>query len=90
MVGAEPGNASPLHGRVAAVLSEVLKIKGEERTAFASDDPLYEGGVGMDSLDAATFSVLLEREFGSDPYRAKVFPRTVGDVLAFFEAREEG
>lgn len=79
---------SDLRGRVERVLSEVLRLKGTPRGTFALEDALYETGVGLDSLDAATFSVLLEREFGKDPYRARAFPQTLGDVISFYEHGE--
>lgn len=71
--------------RVIAVLNDLLVRKGVERDAFPPDLRLDESGYGLDSLDMATFSVALEQVFGTDPYSAGRFPRTLADVLAFYE-----
>ncbi|MBI4236635.1 MAG: acyl carrier protein [Chloroflexi bacterium] len=70
--------------RVERLLRTILQDKGLERDAFAPDESLYEDGIGLDSLDAATFSVMLEQDFGTDPYSADQFPQTLADVVAFY------
>lgn len=70
--------------RVSSILSEVLKAKGVERSAFLPEDRLYEDGLGLDSLDAATLAAMLDNAFGSDPYNAGEFPQTVGELISFY------
>jgi len=49
------------------------------------DTPLYADGVGLDSLEAAELSALLEDEVGSDPFTAEEMPQTLRDILAFYD-----
>jgi acyl carrier protein len=49
---------------------------------LASD--LYDD-LELDSLEIAEFSAVLEDDLGRDPYSEGIVPRTVGDVLAFYE-----
>jgi acyl carrier protein len=51
---------------------------------FDLDTPLYGDGLGLDSLDAAELSAVLEDTHGSDPFSAGDAPATVGDVVAFY------
>ena len=39
----------------------------------------------LDSLEVAEFSAVLEDDLGSDPYTAGLLPRTVGEVVAFYQ-----
>lgn len=51
------------------------------------DTPLYRDGLGLDSLEAAELSAVLEDELGTDPFSAgDELPGTVGDILAFYDA----
>jgi hypothetical protein len=45
---------------------------------------LYEGGYGLDSMDAATFSAMLDERFEDDPYSGGQYPRTLGDIVAYY------
>lgn len=49
-------------------LKELLieRLKFEDMTAddIADDDPLFNGGLGLDSIDALEIVVMLESEFG--------------------------
>lgn len=48
---------------------------------------LYGDGLGLDSLEAAELSAVLEDDLGSDPFSAGgELPEKVGDILAFYEA----
>lgn len=73
--------------RVAEVVREVLAQKGAGNQEVQTGSSLYEDGLGLDSLDTATLSAALEREFGQDPYTAGQFPRTVGELAQFFESQ---
>ena len=46
--------------------------------------PLYADGIGLDSLETAELSAVLEDAFGSDPFQGATMPQTVGDILAFY------
>ena len=53
---------------------------------FERGTPLYADGIGLDSLETAELSAVLEDEFGRDPFSADTMPQTVGDILDFFDA----
>lgn len=72
--------------QISSILRQVLKAKGVDRSSFKSEDRLYEDGLGLDSLDAATLAAMLENAFGSDPYNAGDFPQTVGELAGFYTA----
>jgi acyl carrier protein len=47
--------------------------------------PLYADGIGLDSLETAELSAILEDTFGTDPFSAGGdMPQTVGDILGFY------
>jgi len=46
---------------------------------------LYSGGLGLDSLEAAELSVILEDTFGTDPFsEGESMPQVLGDIFAFY------
>jgi acyl carrier protein len=67
-----------------AVRSFVARVK-PEAPELELDTPLYADGVGLDSLEAAELSALLEDEIGSDPFTSAEMPQTLRDILAFYE-----
>jgi acyl carrier protein len=48
------------------------------------DTPLYSGGVGLDSLETAELSAVLEDTFGTDPFSSGSMPQTVSEILQFY------
>ena len=46
---------------------------------------LFGEGLGLDSLQTAELSVMLEDEIGRDPFSEGELPQTVGEILAFYE-----
>jgi acyl carrier protein len=52
---------------------------------FDRATPLYADGIGLDSLETAELSAVLEDEFGRDPFSSDTMPQTVGDILDFFD-----
>jgi acyl carrier protein len=41
-------------------------------------------GLGLESLDVAELSAILEDDLGRDPYSAGVLPRTVGEIFEWY------
>jgi acyl carrier protein len=76
--------------RVQTVITEFLKVANKDVPDELTDDlGLYAEGLGLDSLEAAELSALLEDEFGSDPFSAALqagddLPETVGEIAAFY------
>lgn len=61
----------------------VARVK-PEAPGLELDTPLYADGVGLDSLEAAELSALLEDEVGSDPFTSDKMPQTLRDILGFY------
>jgi acyl carrier protein len=53
-----------LKHRLKALLIERLKFEDMTPSDIGDDDPLFEGGLGLDSIDALEIVVMLESEFG--------------------------
>jgi acyl carrier protein len=70
------------HAVVGALRSLLKRRKGSE-APVSIDADLY-GDLGLDSLDVAEFSAVLEDDLGRDPYSEGVVPRTVGEVIEFY------
>lgn len=69
---------------VETTVRNFLDVAGKLPDEFGPDTPLFEGGAGLDSLETAELSALLEDEFGSDPYSEGELPQTVGEILGFY------
>jgi acyl carrier protein len=65
---------------IADFLARVQKLPD----ALSPEQSLYGEGIGLDSLETAELSAVLEDEFGEDPFAADEMPQTVGDILAFY------
>jgi acyl carrier protein len=72
-----------------AVISQFLKRANKAQDGLTDDTGLWGDGLGLDSLEAAELSAMLEDEFGSDPFTSEAeMPERVGDILAFYEATD--
>jgi acyl carrier protein len=58
----------------------------DKAAELAPDTLLYADGIGLDSMETAELSALLEDEFGTDPYSSDEMPQTVGEILAFYDS----
>lgn len=65
---------------VATFLTRVKKLRDD----FTPDMPLYADGVGLDSLETAELSALLEDNHGSDPFSSGTMPQTLREILGFY------
>ena len=73
--------------RVHVVITEFLGRTDKGAGGWTNDPGLWGSGVGLDSLEAAELSAMLEDEFGSDPFSAGGdLPERVRDVVAFYAA----
>ena len=45
---------------------------------------LFAEGIGLDSLETAELSSMLEDDLGSDPFSDGVMAQTVGEILDFY------
>lgn len=74
--------------KVRTIITELLERLQKSYDGELTDaTPLYGDGLGLDSLEAAELSAVLEDEYGSDPFSADgELPETVGDIISFYEA----
>ncbi|MCW2753032.1 MAG: hypothetical protein JWQ32_443 [Marmoricola sp.] len=61
----------------------IRRVKNTD--AVDLDTDLYADGVGLDSLETAELSAILEDELGSDPFAEGQLPQTLGEVVAFYD-----
>lgn len=61
-------------------LTRLEKLPAE----FNSSTPLYADGVGLDSLETAELSALLEDEHGTDPFSTGELPQSLAEIQAFY------
>lgn len=45
---------------------------------------LFAEGIGLDSLQTAELSVMLEDDLGRDPFSEGKLPQTVGEIVEFY------
>ena len=67
------------------VIGDFLQRIDKGADGWTDETELWGEGIGLDSLEAAELSAMLEDEFGTDPFSAGGdLPEKVGDVLAFY------
>jgi acyl carrier protein len=69
---------------VTGLISSFL-VRVDKAQDFELTSPLYADGLGLDSLETAELSALLEDEFGCDPFSTGTMPQTVGEIQAFYD-----
>jgi len=67
---------------IAEFLTRVEKLPA----SVTPDLVLHADGLGLNSLEIAELSAILEDEFGVDPFSSDEMPETVGDILNFYTA----
>ena len=76
------------HAAVEKVIHEFLERVNKPATELSSSTSLYGEGLGLDSLETAELSAVLEDEFGSDPFSAGgELPSTIGEITAYYDER---
>jgi acyl carrier protein len=53
-----------IRGRLKELFAANLSLEGIKPEDIGDDQPLFEGGLGLDSLDAVEIVVILQRNFG--------------------------
>ncbi len=67
------------------MIGEFLRRADKGTAGWSDDTGLWGDGLGLDSLEAAELSAMLEDECGSDPFSTGGdLPERVGDVVAFY------
>jgi acyl carrier protein len=69
--------------RILGTIKTFLKHQKKEDSVELGT-ALFADGIGLDSLQTAELSVMLEDELGRDPFSAGQFPQTVGEIVEFY------
>ena len=73
------------HDQVRAIIRDFLERTDKGADGWSDETGLWGEGLGLDSLEAAELSAMLEDAFGSDPFSTSAdLPETVGDVVGFY------
>jgi acyl carrier protein len=70
------------------LIVESLNLQGVAPESIGDDDPLFEGGLGLDSIDALEIVVAIEKRFGVKVRSEDVRPAsmaTVSELVRFVE-----
>lgn len=79
-----------LKHRLKELLIERLKFEDMTPDDIPDDEPLFAGGLGLDSIDALEIVVMLESEFGlkvKNETSARDHFRSVATLAEFVESR---
>jgi acyl carrier protein len=83
------GTETEVPAAIRDTLSSFL-ARVEKSAEFDRSTPLFTDGLGLDSLETAELSAVLEDEFGTDAFAGDTMPQTVGDIVAFYDAATAG
>lgn len=75
--------------KVIEVISSLLERANKADVVVSLEAPLHGDGLGLDSLESAELSAVLEDEFGSDPFSAGLMPETVQEIAEFYTGANE-
>lgn len=64
-------------------------VRANKSTDVDNDSSLFADGLGLDSLETAELSSMLEDEVGSDPFSEGLVPETLGELLGFYSAEAQ-
>lgn len=70
--------------KVVTVISSLLERSDKPAVDVTLESQIHGDGLGLDSLESAELSAVLEEEFGSDPFSAGLMPETVGEIVEFY------
>ena len=73
-----------VEARVIETIRSLLARYGRSVPVTAASR-LYADGLGLDSLGAAELSTMLEMAFGRDPYSAGLIPRSVEEIVQYYD-----
>ncbi len=69
---------------VVGTIKSLLK-RAQRNREVKLDSELFGEGLGLDSLETAELSAMLEDELGVDPFSSGEMPETVQDIVDFYE-----
>jgi acyl carrier protein len=85
----EAEEMTDLQNSILALIQSLLERSGKGDLPVAIDTAIHGDGLGLDSLETAELSAMLEDEFGTDPFGEGLMPETVADIVAFYTSADE-
>ena len=82
-----------LKTKLKEILVRDLKLHDVEADKIKDDEPLFEEGLGLDSLDAVELVVLINKHFGiqiQDMEEGKEAFRSINSLASYITARQSG
>lgn len=64
-------------------------VRAGKDQAFTPATLLFAEGIGLDSLETAELSSMLEDELGRDPFSDGIMAQSVGEILDFYSTEEQ-
>jgi acyl carrier protein len=80
---------SEVQDKVISVISLLLERADKSGVEVTPTSQLHGDGLGLDSLESAELSAVLEDEFGTDPFSAGLMPETVQEIVDFYAGADE-
>lgn len=80
---------SDVQGKVLEVISLLLERADKAGVDVTLESQLHGEGLGLDSLESAELSAVLEDEFGTDPFSSGLMPETVQEIVDFYAGAGE-
>lgn len=77
-----------VQGSILGIIQSLLDRSDKGDVTVALDTAIHGDGLGLDSLETAELSAMLEDEFGTDPFGAGLMPETVSEIVAFYTEGE--
>ncbi|AXT86221.1 hypothetical protein C6I20_14205 [Aeromicrobium sp. A1-2] len=63
-------------------------VRAGKNTDVTPETSLYAEGLGLDSLETAELSSMLEDDLTRDPFSEGIMAATIGEILDFYSAEE--
>jgi acyl carrier protein len=60
-------------------------VRANKDAEAGEETLLFADGLGLDSLETAELSALLEDDLGTDPFSVGELPQTIAEILDFYE-----
>ncbi len=71
--------------RVVGILRSLLERRDQPPGDVSQKSALYTEGLNLDSLEVTELSAMLEQEMGRDPFTDGELPKTVGEIISYYE-----
>ncbi|MBL6446526.1 acyl carrier protein [Fulvivirga sp. 29W222] len=81
-----------LKDNLKAAIIEALNLEDVNAADIDNDEPLFGGGLGLDSIDALELIVLLEKNYGlkiENPEEGREIFQSINTIAAFIERNKK-